>query len=49
MKLSRYESSVLDLFLLGFSYPEIANKLGKTDRSIYNAIQRIREKLVELL
>ena len=49
LKLSHYESSVLDLYLCGFSYPEIANRLGKSDRSIYNAVQRIREKLTEFL
>ena len=49
LKLSRYESSVLDLYLHGFTYPEIAKKLGKTDRSIYNAVQRIRMKLSEFL
>ena len=49
LKLSKYEASVLDLYLNGFSYPEIAERLGKSDRSIYNAIQRIRTKLSEFL
>ena len=49
LKLSKYETSVLNLYLNGYSYPEIAGMLGKPDRSIYNAVQRIRGKLSELL
>ena len=49
LKLSQFETSVLNLYLNGYSYPEIAAMLGKPDRSIYNAVQRIRGKLSELL
>lgn len=44
-KLSRYESNVLDLYLSGYSHSEIADKLGKPVESVYNAIQRIRQKI----
>ncbi len=48
-KLSKYERSVLELYLKGNSYTEIADTLGKTNPSIYNAVQRIRIKLSELI
>lgn len=43
--LSKFERTVLDLYLDGQSYTEIAKKLSKTEKSIDNAIQRIRRKL----
>lgn len=43
--LSRLEIKVLDLYLEGSSYREIAEKLGKDSKSIDNAVQRIRRKL----
>ena len=46
--LSRYERSVLQLYLSGASFPEIAARLNHTDQSVYNAVQRIRSKLSEL-
>lgn len=48
-KLSKFERSVLGLFLRGSSYSEIAAQLGKSNQSVYNAIQRVRIKLSELL
>ena len=48
-RLSGMENTVLDEFLKGSSYAEIAAKLGKTTQSIYNAVQRIRVKLAALL
>jgi RNA polymerase sporulation-specific sigma factor len=44
-RLSKYERSVLNLYLDGKSYLDIAEELGKTEKSIDNAIQRIRKKL----
>jgi RNA polymerase sporulation-specific sigma factor len=44
-KLSKYERQVLTEFLTGASYEEISLKLGKTEKSIDNAIQRVRKKL----
>jgi len=47
--LSKFESSVLELFLEGTTYKEMAAKLGKSDKSIDNAVQRIRKKLSQVL
>ena len=43
--LSKFEIKVLDLYLDGLSYIEIADRLGKSAKSIDNAVQRIRRKL----
>lgn len=44
-ELSTFENEVLRLYLVGCSYNEIADKLGKTPKAVDNAIQRIRKKL----
>ena len=44
-KLSRFEKQVMEQYLKGEDHTEIAGKLGKTNKSIDNAIQRIRRKL----
>lgn len=44
-ELSKYEKKVIDLYLEGLSYADIADKLGKTEKSIDNALFRIRGKL----
>lgn len=43
--LSKLESNVLDLYLDGLSYLDIASKLGKDTKAVDNAVQRIRHKL----
>ena len=43
--LSAFESAVLGFYLSGLSYREIAGKLGKTEKSVGNALSRIRGKL----
>ena len=43
--LSRFEIKVLDLYLEGLSYREIAERLCKSAKSVDNAVQRIRQKL----
>ena len=43
--LSKFEIKVLDLYLDGLSYREIADRLCKDAKSIDNAVQRIRHKL----
>ncbi|MDD5948968.1 MAG: RNA polymerase sporulation sigma factor SigH [Lachnospiraceae bacterium] len=43
--LSPMEKKVLNLYLEGYSYETIGEKLGKEKKSIDNAIQRIRNKL----
>ena len=43
--LSRFEVKVLNLYLEGLSYREIADRLCRDAKSIDNAVQRIRHKL----
>ncbi len=43
-KLSSFEKTVLDLYLEGFSYGEIALQVNKPEKSVDNAVQRIRRK-----
>lgn len=43
--LSKYERQVLEMYLDGCSYGQIAEALGKPEKSIDNAIQRIRKKM----
>jgi len=47
--LSRFESGVLELYLEGMSYKDMAARMGKTNKSVDNAVQRIRKKLAEIL
>lgn len=44
-KLSKMEIQVLDLFLQGLTYQEIAAELEKSPKSIDNALQRIKGKI----
>ena len=46
-KLSKFEKKVIVLYLSGISYTEIAERLGKNVKSINNAIQRIKKKLMD--
>lgn len=43
--LSKFENKVLDLYLDGLSYREIADRLCKDPKAVDNAVQRIRRKL----
>ena len=43
--LSQLEKEVLTLFLDGLSYEEMAERLGRSVKSVDNAVQRIRRKL----
>ncbi len=43
--LSKMEQMVLPLYLEGMSYKDIAQKLGKSTKSIDNAVSRIRDKV----
>ena len=47
-RLSKMEREVLNLFLKGLTYQEIAEKLGKKPKAIDNALQRIKGKLAKL-
>lgn len=46
-KLSPLEQRILSLYLHGFSYREIGEQVGRTDKSVDNAVQRIRRKVAE--
>ena len=47
--MSPMEKKVLDLFLDGLSYRDIAQVLKKDEKSVDNAVQRIRRKLAHSL
>lgn len=48
-KLSYMEKEVLDLYISGISYKEIAKIMGKSEKSIDNALQRMKGKLADTL
>ena len=47
--LSEYENTILTDYLHGLSYAEIAMRSGRSEKSVDNAIQRIRKKLARRL
>lgn len=47
--LSAFEASVLDPYLAGYSVSEISRSLGRSSKSVENAILRIRRKLARYL
>lgn len=47
-RLSKMETQVLSLFLKGLTYQEIAGELGKSPKTVDNALQRIKGKLSKL-
>ena len=47
--LSKLERNVLELYLDGYSYQQIADALGKSTKTVDNAIQRVKKKLEELI
>ncbi len=48
-ELSDFEKQVLDLYLTGMSYSQIAKVLGRDDKSTDNALQRLKAKIRKLL
>ncbi|MCR5775780.1 MAG: sigma-70 family RNA polymerase sigma factor [Lachnospiraceae bacterium] len=48
-ELSSFEKNVLELYVTGMSYSDIADVLGKNEKAMDNAIQRIRGKLKKYL
>lgn len=48
-QLSAFEKQVLDLYITGMSYSQIARVLGKDEKSTDNALQRIKGKLRKVL
>jgi RNA polymerase sporulation-specific sigma factor len=47
--LSKFEAQVMDLYLDGLSYQEISDRIGRSQKSVDNAVQRIRRKLARHL
>ncbi|MDE6945379.1 MAG: RNA polymerase subunit sigma-70, partial [Lachnospiraceae bacterium] len=48
-ELSNFEKQVLDLYLTGMGYQQIAKVLGRDDKSTDNALQRIKTKLKKVI
>lgn len=48
-ELSDFEKQVLDLYLIGMTYSEIAKVLQKSEKSTDNALQRIKAKIRKIL
>lgn len=48
-QLSGFEAKILRLYLGGLSYGEIAQQIGRSAKSVDNAVQRIRRKLARQL
>lgn len=44
-RLTGFEATVLQLYLGGYSYSEIAQQTGKQQKAVDNAVQRIRRKV----
>ncbi len=47
--LSQYERKVFEMYLAEISYADMAKKLNKNEKSIDNAVQRIKAKLKKLV
>ncbi|MCR5604142.1 MAG: RNA polymerase sporulation sigma factor SigH [Lachnospiraceae bacterium] len=47
--LSQFEKQVLDLYITGMSYVQIARVLGKDEKSTDNAIQRLKLKIKRII
>ena len=47
--LSQFEKQVLDLYLTGMSYVQIARVLGKDEKSTDNALQRLKVKIKKII
>lgn len=48
-ELSPFEKQVLDLYMTGMSYTQIAKVLGRDDKSTDNALQRLKSKIRKML
>lgn len=48
-ELSGFEKQVLDLYVIGMSYSQIAKVLGREEKSTDNALQRIKSKIKKVL
>ncbi len=48
-ELSDFEKQVLDLYLTGMSYSQIAKVLGREEKATDNALQRLKGKIRKML
>lgn len=48
-ELSSFEKQVLDLYMTGMSYTQIAKVLGRDEKSTDNALQRLKSKIRKIL
>lgn len=48
-ELSSFEKQVLDLYLTGMSYSQIAKVLGREEKATDNALQRLKSKIKKML
>lgn len=48
-ELSEFERQVLDLYMTGMSYAEIARVLGREEKATDNALQRLKAKIRKML
>ena len=48
-KLSLLERDVLEMYLMGYTYGQIASMLDKPQKSVDNALQRAKAKLLRAL
>lgn len=48
-ELSSFEKQVLDLYMTGMSYAQIARVLGRDEKSTDNALQRLKSKIRKML
>ena len=48
-ELSAFEKQVLDLYMTGMSYSQIAKVLGRDEKSTDNALQRLKGKIKKML
>lgn len=48
-ELSTFEKQVLDLYMTGMSYTQIAKVLGRDEKSTDNALQRLKSKIRKML
>lgn len=47
-RLSGFEKKAADLFMIGYTYEDIAKQCGKTVKAVDGALQRARKKLQEI-
>lgn len=48
-ELSTFEKQVLDLYMTGMSYSQIAKVLGRDEKSTDNALQRLKSKIKKMI